>query len=244
MDRQGRHLGKTCGTLIMYWQEDEQKPENPVIPDDVVDLVYSIQCRSLPVDHAHALYSAIAEVLPWLHEEEGAGVHPIHVAESGNGWLRPENADELLHLSRRTKLVIRVPKHRISEAEGLVGTLLDVAGNELSIDKVTKRLLSDLDTLFARYMVIQNGMSEEEFLNQTITEMRELGVSPKKVLPGKGHVIRTPDGDLQTSSLMLADLKVDESLILQQKGVGSHRHLGCGLFIPHKGIKEVYEKKD
>jgi CRISPR-associated protein Cas6 len=228
----------------MYWQEDEEKPKNPVIPDDVVDLVYSIKCRSLPVDHAHALYSAISEILPWLHEEDGAGVHPIHVAESGNGWIRPENADELLHLSRRTKLNIRVPKHRIAEAEALVGAKLDVAGNELNVEKVAQRLLSDLDTLFARYMVIQDGMSEEEFLQQTIAEMKQLGVQPRKVLPGKGHVIRTPEGGLKTSSLMLADLKTDESLILQQKGVGSHRHLGCGLFIPHKGIKEVYEKKE
>jgi len=228
----------------MYWQEDEKKPDNPVIPDDVVDMVYSITCRSLPVDHAHALYSAIAEHLAWIDDEEGAGVHPIHVAESGNGWLRPENADELLHLSRRTKLMIRVPRQRIDEAKSLVGQTLDIAGNEMSIDKVTQRLLSDLDTLFARYMVINEGLTEDAFIEQTIAQMQELGVTPRKVLPGKGHKIRTPKGELNTLSLMLADLKMDESLVLQQKGVGSHRYLGCGLFIPHKGIKEVYEKKD
>ena len=45
-------------------------------------------------------------------DEEGAGVHPIQVAISAHGWERPAGADDLLHLSKRTRLVIRIPRHR------------------------------------------------------------------------------------------------------------------------------------
>ena len=38
---------------------------------------------------------------------------------------------------------------------------------------------------------------------------------------------------------MLADLSADESLRLQQFGLGPYRYIGCGLFIPYKGIKAV-----
>ena len=33
-------------------------------------------------------------------------------------------------------------------------------------------------------------------------------------------------------------------LLLQETGVGLHRHYGCGIFIPHKGIKAVGETED
>jgi CRISPR/Cas system CSM-associated protein Csm4 (group 5 of RAMP superfamily) len=38
---------------------------------------------------------------------------------------------------------------------------------------------------------------------------------------------------------MLASLTPDESLRLQQHGLGPHRTMGCGIFIPHKGIDAV-----
>jgi len=38
---------------------------------------------------------------------------------------------------------------------------------------------------------------------------------------------------------MIADLKTGESLALQQVGLGEGRKLGCGLFLPHRGIDAV-----
>jgi hypothetical protein len=38
---------------------------------------------------------------------------------------------------------------------------------------------------------------------------------------------------------MVASLTVAESIRLQQRGLGSNRLLGCGIFIPHKGIDPV-----
>jgi hypothetical protein len=38
---------------------------------------------------------------------------------------------------------------------------------------------------------------------------------------------------------MVADLEPEQSVLLQQAGLGDGREFGCGLFIPHKGIKPV-----
>jgi hypothetical protein len=43
---------------------------------------------------------------------------------------------------------------------------------------------------------------------------------------------------------MIADLDKPTSLKLQEKGVGEGRHLGCGIFLPHKGIRAVGETED
>ena len=222
----------------MYWQ-DETKDERYVVPDDVVDLVFQIECRALPVDHAWALSQAVCAALPWLALEPAAGVHPIHVAESGNGWKRPENAGDLLCLSRRTKLVVRVPRQRVDAARELVGLKLDVAGHALRVDKASLRPLSALTTIFSRYVVSADGLDETAFLQRALRDFEALGVRPKKMLCGLEKIIATPEQPVHTRSLMLAGLTQRESVTLQQRGLGTRRLLGCGLFIPHKDIREV-----
>jgi hypothetical protein len=61
----------------------------------------------------------------------------------------------------------------------------------------------------------------------------------RKALCGKATPLATPNGMVHTRSLMLADLSVEESVRLQQHGLGPHRELGCGIFIPHKGVDAV-----
>jgi hypothetical protein len=64
------------------------------------------------------------------------------------------------------------------------------------------------------------------------------------MLCGMERVIATPDRKIQARSLMLADLAVEESVRLQQRGLGPGRTLGCGLFLPHKDINEVRQVLD
>jgi len=218
----------------MYWQE-ESHASTTSVPDDVVDVVYAIQCVRLPVDHAQVLSLAIQQQLPWFATEERAALHTIHVAESGNGWVRP---DDFIHVSRRTKLTLRVPKTRIDDAQQLNGKTLDLGGHALTVGVAVIRPLSTLTTIFARYITAADG-DEQQFLRDVLAELKTLGVQPKKMLCGMEKSIRVADGALRTRSLMLAELSVDESLTLQQRGLGSHRQLGCGVFIPHKDIQEL-----
>lgn len=220
----------------MYWQEDDDREQGA---NRVTDLSFSIDCRHLPVDHAWELSRAILELLPWLAGENGAGLHPIHLPEAGNGWMRPDNTDDLLHLSKRTKLILRVPMSRREDAARLVGETLHVAGHALTINKVVERALAVHPVLFARYLVIGDEQSEEAFLGEIARELSDIGIKARKMLPGRGKIIRTPKRDLRTLSLMLADLKPEDSIKLQQQGLGEHRHLGCGLFIPHKDIRDL-----
>lgn len=227
----------------MYWQESEQNDRYPV-SDEVVDVAYTIRCRCLPVEHAYALWSAISRVLPWIADEEGAGVHSVHVADSGNGWMRPDQPGDLLYLSRRTKLAVRVPKHRIEAAKQLHGQTLDVGGYALAVESSMLRPLSTHRTVLARYVLAERAPDENRFLAETAVQLGALGIRPKKMLCGIEKSIATPEGALRARSLMIADLTVEESVRLQQKGLGRLRHLGCGLFIPHKDIHELVPSRD
>ena len=226
----------------MYWEEDKPAEET-YVTDDVVDLVFGIQCRCLPVDHIHALSESVQKVLPWLRDEPAAGMHSIHVAASGNGWMRPEEPDALLHLSRRTRFELRVPEHRIEDARRLEGSTLNVAGHSIAVKAATVRPMSTITILFSRYLVVNDDIeNEEQLLGWVVEQLRVLNIKPRKMLCGTEHFIQTPEGSICTRSLMLADLDIEESLILQRQGLGSHRHMGCGLFMPHKGINDLREK--
>ena len=61
----------------------------------------------------------------------------------------------------------------------------------------------------------------------------------RKLLCGQAHRLRSPHGTLHTRSMMVADLAADDSLRLQEQGLGEGRTLGCGLFVHHKSIAPV-----
>jgi len=214
----------------MFWQEEPK----PVIT--VVDVMFDIRCPCLPVDHAYALSQAVSQVLPWFLEEPQAGLHLIHGASSGHGWYRPES---LLYLSRRTRLTLRLPQPRVLDGQALTGKTLEVAGYPLTVGQAAAKPLSQFPVLLARHVIARGEESEEIFLQEAMQSLQALGIRCRKALCGKTSQLKGPEGELFTRSLMVADLNSQDSITLQQEGLGEGRKIGCGLFIPHKDIKPV-----
>ncbi len=224
----------------MYWQDEKNSPDTYQVPEDVVDIAFRVDCRTLPLDHAQALSIALHNALPWISEEPELAIHSIHVAESGNGWIRPENAlNEVLHLSRRTRMRLRLPQQRIKDAQQLQGQTLDIDGNMLKVGNSAIHKLSKQTTLFSRYVLGDNIEDETSFLHEAHNHLLSLGIQPKKMMTGLSHRISTSDGDLHARTLMLAEMNIEDSIRLQQIGLGEGRKLGCGIFLPHKGIDPV-----
>ena len=226
----------------MLW-EDEEKKTDFVMPDNVVDLSFKISCKQLPTMHAWELSQAMYELLPWLIEEPEVGIHQIHGATTGNGWERPPDG-ELMHLSKRTRMNMRVPRTRLEETMVLVGKKMDIAGHEVEIGKPNEKRLNPLGTLFSRYVVVPDGLDEDDFMQWVVDELAKRDIKLRKMLCGITHTIQTPEKGIETRSLMMADLDKETSVGLQEQGIGEHRHLGCGIFMPHKGIKAVGETED
>ncbi len=223
-----------------YWQEDTRSADAYVVPGDVVDVVYRMRCSELPVDHIHALCTALQAALPWLQSEAGAGVHPLYGAESGNGWQRPQAPDATLHLSRRTRLRLRLPAQRLTDAQALVGCTLQVAERGLTVGDSSVKQLTDSDTLFARYVASQHAGDEARFLAEAAAQLRDMDVADTRMMAGRLHTLRTPEGPIHARTLMVAGLSPAQSVRLQQKGLGSRRAFCCGVFVAHRGIEPVY----
>ena len=206
-----------------------------------MDVTFALKCKTLPVEHAYALSTAMQEALPWIVDEEHAGVHLIHVAESGNGWIRPDDTEHgVLHLSRRTKMTLRLPQERIEETKcALVNETFDIDGHALTIGEASMKPFTALPTLFARYVMTQEADDEMAFMHWAVAQLKDLDIPVKKMMAGRQHAFKTPEGPVFTRSLMVAELEPEQSIRLQQKGMGPYRMMGCGLFVPQKGIKAV-----
>jgi CRISPR-associated protein Cas6 len=204
--------------------------------DEVVDAVFAIDCRSLPVDHAFALSAAIQAALPWFAEEPLAGLHTVHGAASGAGWQRPEGADAMLQLSHRTRLVLRLPESRLADAAALTGRTLDVAGIPMRVGRLSPRPLLRIASLFSRSVIFGESMDETAFLATAAEALRALGVEASTLLCGRDVTLATPQRSYRARSLMATVATPAQSLDLQRHGLGEARKLGCGLFIPHKDV--------
>ncbi len=226
----------------MFW--DDAEKENPVTKSEkVVDVNYKINCKQLPVSHAMELTRELYGVLPWLKSEPEVAIHQIHGATSGNGWERPAD-DALLQLSRRTRMRLRIPLERITDAKQLSGKTLHIAGESLSIGAMTIKPVIPCGTLFARYVAVPEGDDEPAFLSWIVAQLKQRHIQVKKMLCGMGHEIQIDANRLETRSLMITDLETATSVLLQEAGLGPGRQYGCGIFLPHKGIKAVTESED
>jgi CRISPR-associated protein Cas6 len=207
--------------------------------DEIVDAAFAIECRSLPVDHAYALSQALQAALPWFADEPQAGLHTVHGAASGAGWQRPEGEDAVLQLSRRTRLVLRLPGRRMADAAALTGRTLDVAGSPMRVGRLAARPLLRIASLFSRGVMFEDSDDETGFLAAATEALRGLGVEASTLLCGRDVTLATPQRTYRTRSLMVTVATPAQSLALQRHGLGEARKLGCGLFIPHKDVGDL-----
>ena len=224
----------------MYWKDRKQETAYQV-PDDVVDLSFRLNCRDLPLDHAYAMRDALERALPWLADEPLVAAYIACGAESGNGWMRPGGDGAIIHLSRRARLNLRLPKQRIKQAMQLERRTLDIDGHQCGICESKVCPLSTHATLFSRHFT-PAADDEKVFLGNVERMVEELGVQPLKMMSGLNRVIRTPQQTIGTRSLMIDGLKPQEAVLVQQRGLGEHRELGCGVFLPHKSIDSVHRE--
>ena len=195
----------------------------------MVDVVFSLEEGTLDDDHADALSLAIRDVLPWFDEEPEAGILPLSGLAKGNG---------VRFVGRRSRLALRLPIHRSASADSLAGARLDLGGVELKIGSSSVRQLFPARGVVYSHFVSVGTDDEIEFLACCKSLLAERGLKPQ-LITGKARELRAAEGMVRGFSLMLHGLAAAESLAVQEAGLGGHRALGCGIFIPHKSVVAV-----
>ena len=204
-------------------------------PDDapgatMVDLAFAIEGDRLPRDHRALLAAALEAALPWLAGTPGAGVHRLNVVT-----MTAAGGTQAL-LSRRTKLVLRVPRERAADTGALVGATLDLGGHALHVGAQHARELLPWGTLYAHTVLARADDDEPSFLCSVRDELDRLGVGGR-IICGRRHDL--DDEGLNGFGLMVDQLQAPDALRVMEHGLGERRALGCGIFVPHKSAAAV-----
>lgn len=193
-----------------------------------MDMVFPLHGSALPRDHRLLLGRALAQALPALADDPQAAVHPVR--------LVPGSGERAL-LSARARLVLRVARDRVETVGALAGRALQIEGEELRLGPPQLRELLPHTTLYAHF-VDAGDADEAAFLERIGEELTRLGVRGQRVC-GRAQQVQGPDRALHGFSLMLHGLRPQASLRVLEQGLGPHRWMGCGVFVPHRSAAAV-----
>ncbi len=199
-----------------------------------LDLLFPVVGRRLPTDHSYPLYSALTHLLPCLHDGTVPfALAPIPGDYVGQGLLQLDPA--------RSHLRMRVRAADIPRVLPLAGKSLTVMGQRLRLGVPRIHMLRPSPDLFARLVTFKNATQPEPFLAVARRELDRLNVGGDLSIPEHGdknpargphrRVMRIKEKRIVCFPFLIRGLAPDESLRLQETGLGGRRHMGCGLFI-------------
>ncbi len=198
-----------------------------------IDLSFPITCNDpIPADHGYFLYGAISRLIPGIHKSNGIAVHPICGRQIGNRKLL---------LMPFSCLTVRTADAGIGELLTLAGKRILLGESSLRIGTPEVRTLQPAPALRSRLVTIKLkevgddpvGLSEDRFREAIRRQLDALGVSPEAIPTlVKRRTLRIKDKEVVGYEVILEGLTAEESLNIQEVGLGGRRHMGCGVFAP------------
>jgi CRISPR-associated protein Cas6 len=210
----------------------------------IIDVLFPVQGTTLPTDHLYALYGALSRVVPAFHNQEV----PLRFAsitglKGGKGLIR---------MHERSRLRLRLPAENIATVLPLVGRTLSLGehGIHLGVPQVVP--LSPVPSLMARLVTIKKSsrqdpgkakeyMKPDAFLEAIRQELKTKNIQGEPGIPlirsgqrrgePRRQVMRIKGRRVIGYALWVTGLTAEESLTLQEQGLGGRTRMGCGLFI-------------
>lgn len=196
-----------------------------------VDLSFQLAgTNAIAADHGYALYGAVSRLLPLVHAENGVGVHPIRGRQVGNRQLA---------LMPWSTLSLRVAESEIASMLPLAGRALRLGNSSIRVGVPTVHALVPATALRSRLVVIKvanirpDSVTDEQFAEAARRQLADLGISSESIITiGKRRTLRVKQRELVGYEVVVEGHTAEESVTLQEKGIGGKRHMGCGVFLP------------
>lgn len=194
-----------------------------------LDLLFPLQGEQVPVEHGYLLYAALAHHLEtpadqWLHENEAIGLHLIRGRYMGSGLLALNHA----------RFGLRIPTDLIPKFLPLAGKAIQLGDHRLHIGIPQPQALSPAATVYAHLVTTKNGQDEARFDQEIARQLAALDIHGK-AQRGPRRIFRIKDKHVVAHALLVSELSAEESIRLQEEGLGGRRKLGCGVFVPWQG---------
>jgi CRISPR-associated protein Cas6 len=194
-----------------------------------VELKFPVLGKYLPADHNYGLFAAFVHLIPELRQETTVSILTI----PGIG-----DKDGKILLTQESCLRIRVPISRIPLVYPLAGKRVSVGKHEIQIGIPQVTTLRSATRMRARIVTIKNHQEPDSFLEAVKRQLNDLEISGVVTIPadrdGKllRKTIKIQKFTVVGFTVQVSELREEDSVKLQEFGVGGKRHMGCGFFLP------------
>ena len=212
--------------------------------DVFVDLCFPLIGEIIPADSSYFVYSALSKLLPDLHHSPEIGIFSI------NGF---PNKNRTLSLTPKSQLKLRLPTSKVSQYLTLAGQKLNIDSCEIKLKGGYQCSLIPTPRLYSRLVIIKGYMESDSFLTAASKQLKELNIQGEiSLIPqfqieekNRSSLNGTHSSYLRRTlqikhkaivgyAVLAHELMAEESILLQEKGLGGRRHFGCGLFVPER----------
>ena len=205
-----------------------------MIDANYVDLAFPLTGKLLPLDNGYIIYSALSRICPNLHELKNISIHPI---------AGIPNSDKQLRLTKRSRLQIRISIEQIPQIyEFLVEQTFNIGQSQFYLGIPEYKALTSSSTVYSRLVIIRRCIEPQVFLDAAQRQLEKLGIQ------GNINLLKKKNGQFQCRQLVIekkegtfpirgygvevTDLTEEDSLKLQQQGIGGKHKMMCGVFVP------------
>lgn len=198
-----------------------------------VELSFEVLGQTLPADHGYGLYSAIAHSQEQIHNLEGVSIQTIVGIPDKLG---------MIHLSDRSRLRIRLPAEKVPLVYPLAGKQLTIGKHRIRLGIPQIFVLQPVAKLQSRIVTIKGFQEPEPFLAAAQRQLDTLQIQGNLAIPlnkeGETNrkAIKIKTYSVVGFSLEITDLNDEDSIRLQALGLGGKHRMGCGIFVPMKGL--------
>ncbi|MBN3943456.1 type I-MYXAN CRISPR-associated protein Cas6/Cmx6 [Nostoc sp. NMS9] len=211
--------------------------------EDYLDLTFKLRGAPIPLDNGYLTYAALSRICPPLHELKSVGIHPIAGIPTRNN---------LLELTAQSRLKIRIYHQQIPLIYPyLAGQAFHIGQNFYQLDIPDYKPLISSESVYSRLVIIKGFQDSTNFIEAVQRQMDNLGIQ------GKIELLTRQDGTPQRRQLTInkegkqfkvrgfgvkiSKLNLEDSLTLQEQGIGGKRKMMCGIFVPATRSKSEEE---
>ena len=216
--------------IVQVHIEDEEQYED-IAPklNPYIELAFPVIGKNLPIDHGYQLYSALKYRLMQLKDWDDISIKTI------SGKLDRHKRNEI-NLTYRSKLLIRLPAEKIPFVYSFSGKSLTIGKHKIRLGIPEMNFLQPKSKLRSHIVVISNYQEPDPFFQAAQRQLDELNIQAESKLIAnqegipKRKTIKV-NQTLVGFGLEITNLGEEDSLVLQEKGLGGKQKMGCGVFV-------------
>ncbi len=204
-----------------------------------VDMLFPVYGETVPTNHGYPLYSALSRALPDVHKDQ---------VPFSFGWINGLQGEKgFLQVFQKSRLRCRLPAEHIVSLLPLTGRTLDVAGHPIRLGMPQVAPLCPVPSLVAKMATFKHAVEPGRFLEVARQKLALLGVSQEAeagilLIQGgrrqnepRRQILHLKGRRVVGFAVAVDGLSAEDSLLLQERGLGGRRRMGCGFFLPYRG---------